>query len=141
MFLYYVKGAGLFLYGYLTDVALLTANNPSLGAIIGLAHTLAPSIPGRFGGHLHQLSPWGVCLSLTFDGFQEQLQAAKPCNETAELHGDDTHQRQVRVLPLFRNWIFTCYAIIYLKFVFTPIFIFVLIYIYTCYHSLTMAQY
>ena len=90
-----MKGAGLYLYGYLTDVALLTANSPSLGAIIGLAHTLAPSTPGRFGGHLHQLSPWGGCLSLTFDGLQEQIQAAKPCKETVEFEKDDTQQRKV----------------------------------------------
>lgn len=112
MFLLYVKGAGLFLYGYLTDVALLTANSPSLGAIIGLAHTLAPSTPGRSGGHLHQLSPWGVCLSLTFDGFHGQLEAAKPCNETVELNGDDTHQRKVRVFSSFELYLYMlCYHI------------------------------
>ena len=77
---------------------LLTASNPSLGAIIGLAHTLAPSTPGRYGGHLHQLSPWGICLSLCFHGFQEQLLAVKTPNGIIETNDDGELQNKVRFL-------------------------------------------
>jgi hypothetical protein len=95
-----MQGLGLFVYGYLSDVFLLTASNPSLGAIIGMAHTLAPSTPGRYGGLLHQLSPWGMCLSLCFDGFQEQLLAAKKSIEIIKTNDDGVFQRKVRVLFL-----------------------------------------
>jgi hypothetical protein len=42
------------------------ARHPSLGVIIGLTHNLAPSTPGRFGGHLRDLTQWKEIAFLSF---------------------------------------------------------------------------
>ena len=60
-------------FNYINDVCLLCANNPCVGTLLGIAHTLAPSSNNRFGTYLPQFVPWGISLSILFYNFLEQL--------------------------------------------------------------------
>jgi hypothetical protein len=63
---YIPQGSPLFAATYLSDLSLSMARQPSLGVVIGLAHNLAPSTPGRFGGHLRDLTQWKETAFLLF---------------------------------------------------------------------------
>ena len=60
------QGSPLFTASYLSDLSLSMARNPSFGVILGLTYNLAPSTPGRFGGHLCDLLPWKETILMLF---------------------------------------------------------------------------
>ena len=71
-------------FNYINDVCLLCANNPCVGTLLGIAHTLAPSSNNRFGTYLPQFVPWGISLSILFYNFLEQLKIFSIINKGKE---------------------------------------------------------
>ena len=104
----------LLTFDYISDVCLLCSSNPCIGALLGIAHTLAPSLSNRFGTYLHQFTPWAISLSILFYNLLKQFKIFSIFDKSKETRYekdfDCYYSQQLKFTEIRLNEIFNFFS-------------------------------